>query len=381
MKKIIYFFLVIVMIFGSVQVKAVDEEIDTGTVLKSFNELYSYILYYYVDEPDIAELLRGAMKGMVETLDVHTTYLSEEEFEEFQMEFEGHFGGIGIVIQPNLTVVSPIKGTPGERVGIQPGDVIIAIDGESTENMTQAEAVQKMRGEPGTTVIISIMREGEEKPLEFVIIREDIEIPYVEWEMKTDKIGYISIADFANDVGKKVSIAIEELEAEGAEALILDLRTNPGGLLSEAINVASNFLEEGTVVSVRYRIGSDDVYTVNTDFKTCNLPLLVLINQGSASASEIVAAAIKDNGRGVLMGMKTFGKGTVQTLFSLSEGSALKLTTGRYYTPSGDYIHEKGIQPDVEVSYDPEYDGDKQLEAAIKYIEDIYLSEVLRPAS
>lgn len=381
MKKIIYFFLVIVMIFGSVQVKAVDEEIDTGTVLKSFNELYSYILYYYVDEPDIAELLRGAMKGMVETLDVHTTYLSEEEFEEFQMEFEGHFGGIGIVIQPDLTVVSPIKGTPGERVGIQPGDVIIAIDGESTENMTQAEAVQKMRGEPGTTVIISIMREGEEKPLEFVIIREDIEIPYVEWEMKTDKIGYISIADFANDVGKKVSIAIEELEAEGAEALILDLRTNPGGLLSEAINVASNFLEEGTVVSVRYRIGSDDVYTVNTDFKTCNLPLLVLINQGSASASEIVAAAIKDNGRGVLMGMKTFGKGTVQTLFSLSEGSALKLTTGRYYTPSGDYIHEKGIQPDVEVSYDPEYDGDKQLEAAIKYIEDIYLSEVLRPAS
>ena len=381
MKKIIYFFLVIVMIFGSVQVKAVDEEIDTGTVLKSFNELYSYILYYYVDERDIAELLRGAMKGMVETLDVHTTYLSEEEFEEFQMEFEGHFGGIGIVIQPDLTVVSPIKGTPGERVGIQPGDVIIAIDGESTENMTQAEAVQKMRGEPGTTVIISIMREGEEKPLEFVIIREDIEIPYVEWEMKTDKIGYISIADFANDVGKKVSIAIEELEAEGAEALILDLRTNPGGLLSEAINVASNFLEEGTVVSVRYRIGSDDVYTVNTDFKTCNLPLLVLINQGSASASEIVAAAIKDNGRGVLMGMKTFGKGTVQTLFSLSEGSALKLTTGRYYTPSGDYIHEKGIQPDVEVSYDPEYDGDKQLEAAIKYIEDIYLSEVLRPAS
>lgn len=381
MKKIIYFFLVIVMIFGGVQVKAVDEEIDTGTVLKSFNELYSYILYYYVDEPDIAELLRGAMKGMVETLDVHTTYLSEEEFEEFQMEFEGHFGGIGIVIQPDLTVVSPIKGTPGDRVGIQPGDVIIAIDGESTENMTQAEAVQKMRGEPGTTVIISIMREGEEKPLEFVIIREDIEIPYVEWEMKTDKIGYISIADFANDVGKKVSIAIEELEAEGAEALILDLRTNPGGLLSEAINVASNFLEEGTVVSVRYRIGSDDVYTVNTDFKTCNLPLLVLINQGSASASEIVAAAIKDNGRGVLMGMKTFGKGTVQTLFSLSEGSALKLTTGRYYTPSGDYIHEKGIQPDVEVSYDPEYDGDKQLEAAIKYIEDIYLSEVLRPAS
>lgn len=381
MKKIIYLLLVVVIIFGGVQVKAVDEEVDAGTILKSFNELYSYILYYYVDEPDIVDLLRGAMKGMVETLDVHSTYLSEEEFEEFQMEFEGHFGGIGIVIQPDLTVVSPIKGTPGERVGIQPGDVIIAIDGESTENMTQTEAVQKMRGEPGTRVRITIMREGEEQPLEFEIIREDIEIPYVEWEMKTDKIGYISIADFAQDVGKKVSTAIEELEAEGAEALILDLRTNPGGLLSEAIDVASNFLEEGTIVSVRYRVGSDDVYRVNTDFKTCELPLVVLINQGSASASEIVAAAIRDHGRGILIGKKTFGKGTVQTLFSLSEGSALKLTTGRYYTPSGDFIHEKGIKPDVEVAYDPDYDGDTQLEAAIKYIEDIYLSEALRPAS
>ncbi|HHU92717.1 MAG TPA: S41 family peptidase [Halanaerobiaceae bacterium] len=381
MKKTIYILLALVMLFGGIQVKAAEEEIDPATILKSFNELYSYILYYYVDEPDIVDLLRGAMQGMVETLDVHSTYLSEEEFEDLQMEFEGHFGGIGIVILPDLTVVSPIKGTPGERVGIQPGDVIIAIDGESTEDMSQTEAVQKMRGEPGTTVRISIMREGEEKPLEFEIIREDIEIPYVEWEMKTDKIGYISIADFAVDVGQKVSIAIEELTAEGAEALILDLRTNPGGLLSEAINVASNFLAEGTIVSVRYRVGSDEIYEVNNDFKTNDLPLVVLINQGSASASEIVAAAIRDHGRGILMGMKSFGKGTVQTLFSLSEGSALKLTTGRYYTPLGDFIHEKGIEPDVEVGYDPDYEGDNQLEAAIQYIEDIYLGDVLKAAS
>ena len=199
--------------------------------------------------------------------------------------------------------------------------------------------------------------------------------------MKTDKIGYISIADFAVDVGQKVSIAIEELTAEGAEALILDLRTNPGGLLSEAINVASNFLAEGTIVSVRYRVGSDEIYEVNNDFKTNDLPLVVLINQGSASASEIVAAAIRDHGRGILMGMKSFGKGTVQTLFSLSEGSALKLTTGRYYTPLGDFIHEKGIEPDVEVGYDPDYEGDNQLEAAIQYIEDIYLGDVLKAAS
>lgn len=143
MKKTIYILLALVMLFGGIQVKAAEEEIDPATILKSFNELYSYILYYYVDEPDIVDLLRGAMQGMVETLDVHSTYLSEEEFEDLQMEFEGHFGGIGIVILPDLTVVSPIKGTPGERVGIQPGDVIIAIDGESTEDMSQTEAVQK----------------------------------------------------------------------------------------------------------------------------------------------------------------------------------------------------------------------------------------------
>lgn len=280
---------------------------------------------------------------MTDTLDPHSTYLTEEEYEDMQFEFEGHFGGIGIIIEPDLTIVSPIKGTPGERVGLLPGDVIIAINGEPTDNMTQNEAVNKMRGEPGTVVNITIRREGIEELLEFEIVREDIQIPYVEWEMKTDKIGYISVASFVNGVGNKVNTAISELTSEGAEYLILDLRTNPGGLLDEAINVASNFIEDDIIVSVKYRVGRDDIYRARRSIQATKLPLVVLINQGSASASEIVSAAIKDHHRGILMGKKTFGKGTVQSLFPLSDGSALKLTTGRYYTPAGIYIHEKEL--------------------------------------
>ncbi|MFW6287686.1 MAG: S41 family peptidase, partial [bacterium] len=292
-------------------------------------------------------------------------------------------GGIGIVITPDLIIVSPIKGTPGERVGLQSGDSIIAIDGEPTEDMSQNEAVDMMRGDPGTEVNITIQREDVDEPLKFKIIREDIQIPYVEWEMKNNRIGYINIVQFIEGVGSKVSTAINELEEQGAEALILDLRTNPGGLLDEAITVSSNFLDRGTVVSVKYRVGSDDIYKVEENIDSTKLPLVILINQGSASASEIVAGAVKDNRRGILLGKKTFGKGTVQLLFPLNDGSALKLTTGKYYTPSGDFIHETGIRPDVEVEYNPDYEGenDNQLDAAIQYIEDNYFEVELESAS
>lgn len=378
MKKIIYLVFVLILISSSgIHVLANDSEV----AFSSFNELFGFILNYHVDEQEIAELLRGAMEGMTDTLDQYSIHMTEEEFEEMQLEFEGHFGGIGIVIEPDLTIVSPIKGTPGERVGLQPGDIIIAIEGESTEEMTQNDAVNKMRGKPGTIVNITVRREGEESPLDFEIVREDIQIPNVEWEMKTDKIGYISIAEFAQGVGNKVNNAIHELEAEGAEALILDLRTNPGGLLDEAVNVTSNFIDKGSVVSVGYRMGSDDIYKAKDNYKSTKLPLLILINQGSASASEIVSGAVKDHERGILMGKKTFGKGTVQSLFPLSDGSALKLTTGRYYTPAGTFIHEKGIRPDIEVDYNPDHDGDNQLETAIQYIEDLYLKQDLKKAS
>ncbi|MFW5992041.1 MAG: S41 family peptidase, partial [Halanaerobiaceae bacterium] len=316
MRKKILITLFILLISFSLPLIAVE---DTGEVTSEeeaftiFQEVLFYIENYHLEEKETDELIRGAVKGMVDSLDRFSEYMTEDEYEEMQLEFEGHFGGIGIVITPDLTIMSPIKGTPGERVGLQSGDEIIAIDGKSTEDMTQKEGVDLMRGDPGTSVTLTIKREGVEESLDFDIIREDIEIPYVEHEMKTDEIGYISIAQFVEGVGKKVEEAVVDLRQEGASALILDLRTNPGGLLTEAISVSSNFLDGGTVVSIKKRTGDDEVFPVDEDINSVDLPLLVLINQGTVSASEIVAGAVKDTERGVLMGKKTFCKGTVQS--------------------------------------------------------------------
>ena len=333
-----------------------------------FQEVLFLIENYHIEDPTMGKIMDGAIKGMVETLDPFSEYLSPEEYQEMQVEFEGHFGGIGIVITPDLTIVSPIKGTPGERAGLKPGDQIIAINGEPSGEMTQKQAINIMRGEPGTSVVITIKRETEEKPFEVHIIRDQIEIPYVEWEMKNDRVGYIFIAQFVQNVGAKVEQALTELSADGAEGIILDLRNNPGGLLDEAISVASNFISKGMVVAVKQKSGKDSTYNVLTSIKSTRLPLVVLINQGSASASEIVAGAIQDYHRGKLIGMKTFGKGTVQSVIPLSDGSALRLTTAKYYTPSDRFIHEMGIEPDIEIEYDPDYEGDNQLERAIEHL-------------
>lgn len=371
-------------VIGAEDTKELSPEQEAFTV---FQEVLFYIENYHIEENEISELMQGAIRGMVNSLDPFSQYMTEDEYDEMQLEFEGHFGGIGIVITPDLMIVSPIKGTPGERVGLQSGDKIIAIDGKPTEDMTQKEGVDLMRGDPGTPVTLTIKREDVKEPLDFDIIREDIEIPYVEHEMKTDNIGYINIAQFVHEVGSKVEKSIQELRGKGAQALILDLRSNPGGLLPEAVAVSSNFLAKGTVVSVKKRFGNDEVYTVDNNINAVDLPLLILINQGSASASEIVAGAVKDTDRGILMGKKSFGKGTVQSVVPLSNGSALRLTTGRYYTPDGNFIHEKGIKPDIEIEYDSEYDGDNQLEAAIKYVQKEFLGmeleekKELKPAS
>src|SRR5690554_4429449 len=203
---------------------------DSDLVFDAFNEVFVYILNYHSEDNDVEDLLRGAMRGMVDSLDIYSEYLTLEQYEAMQEEYEGHFGGIGIIITPELTIVSPIRGTPGEAAGLQTDDHIIAIDGQPTDNMTQADGVDLMRGEPGTEVTLTIRRDGVSEPFEVIIVRDDIQIPYVEWEMKTDQIGYISIAQFVQNVGDEVEKAIIELEAEGAEALILDLRSNPGGL-------------------------------------------------------------------------------------------------------------------------------------------------------
>jgi carboxyl-terminal processing protease len=304
--------------------------------------------------------------------------MSASEYEEMQQEYEGHYGGIGIVItmrDNKLTIVSPIKNTPGERAGLRAGDIITAIDGEETAEMSQMKAVDMMRGEENTDVTLTITR-GDEEPFDVEITREDIEVPYVETEMKTEEIGYISLAQFIEEVGTKVETAVADLKEQGAQGIILDLRNNPGGLLNEAVDVSSVFIDQGVIVSVKQKDETERILKVNQKIKAdTEIPLIVLINKGSASGSEIVAGAIKDYDRGKLMGTTTFGKGVVQSVVPLKDGSAVSLTTARYYTPDGNYIHEKGIEPDTKIELDieaaQEDESDNQLQAAIDEMENM----------
>ena len=356
---------------------------DELTPLQNLQNVIYLIDNYYVEDKNLDELVDSAISGMLKELDPYSSYLSPDEYEEMQVEFDGEFGGIGIVItirDEKLTIVSPIKNTPGDRANLQAGDVIKAINGKLTSKMSQDKAVDLMRGKPGTDVTLTIDREDTED-FDVEITRANIEVPYVEHSMETDRIGYLTINQFAKDVGYDTQKALKDLKSQGAEALILDLRSNPGGILREAVTVASNFIEDGKVVTVKSRTKEDEVFNTVSDIEAVDLPMIVLINQGSASASEIVAGAITDYNRGILLGKKTFGKGTVQTVIPMGDGSALRLTTARYYTPEGTFIHEEGIEPNVEVEFDPESEEDKQLQNAIDLLQEQIKDENLDKAS
>ncbi len=378
-KKIIAVLLIIfVLSVGGFKVIA-----DELTPLQNLQNVIYLIDNYYVEDKNVDELVDSAISGMLKELDPYSSYLSPDEYEEMQIEFDGEFGGIGIVItirEEKLTIVSPIKNTPGDRADLQAGDVIKAINGKLTSKISQDKAVDLMRGEPGTNVTLTISREDTED-FDVEITRANIEVPYVEHNMETDRIGYLSINQFAKDVGYDTQKALEDLKSQGAEAVILDLRTNPGGILEEAVNVASNFIEDGKVVKVKSRTKEDEVFNTVSDIEAVDLPMIVLINEGSASASEIVAGAISDYNRGILLGKKTFGKGTVQTVIPMGDGSALRLTTARYYTPDGTFIHEKGIKPNVEVEFDRESEEDQQLQNAIELLQKQLNDETLDKAS
>jgi len=378
-------FLLLFTFAVSAQDSAVDKQLpqepqqdENYTKADAFQDVMFLLQNYYVEDVKFETLIEGAIDGMLNKVDRYSYFMSPSEYEEMQQEYEGHYGGIGIVItmrDNKLTIVSPIKNTPGERAGLRSGDIITAIDGQETAEMSQMKAVDLMRGEEGTDVTLTIDR-GDEDPFEVKITREDIEVPYVETEMKTDEIGYISLAQFIENVGTKVETAVADLKEQGARGIILDLRNNPGGLLNEAVNVSSVFLEEGVVVTVRQKDETERILKVNQDINSnTEIPLIILINKGSASASEIVSGAIKDYDRGKLIGTTTFGKGVVQSVVPLKDGSAVSLTTARYYTPDGNYIHEKGIKPDVKVELDIEAaqeDGsDNQLERAIDEMENM----------
>ena len=319
-----------------------------------------FIQENYVEEIDSEQLIENALKGMAGELDDYSGYLTKEEFTEKQIELEGIYGGIGLVVtmrNDRLTVVSPINNTPGEKAGIKARDIIIEINGESTADLTLQNAVNLMRGEPDIAVKLTIFREGKEESFTVEIIRAEIEVPYVSGEIIDDILGYIAVSQFMDDVGRKIEREISSLKEKGAQGIILDLRNNPGGILQEAVNAASNFIEEGTIVTVKQRIEADRIWETNKDIKTTNLPLVVLINLGSASGSEIVAGAIRDYERGTLVGTTTFGKGSVQNLIPLTDGTALRMTTANFYLPSGVHIQEEGIEPDIIIEYDPEYES------------------------
>jgi len=311
----------------------------------------------YVEGTDPKELIYGAIKGMVRTLDPHSFFMSQEEYKELMIETKGSFSGVGIeiTIRDNvLTVVSPIEGTPAFKAGIKAGDQIIMIGGKPTKDFSIMEAVKFIRGPKGSKIRLTIRRKGAEKPIDFLITRDVIPIKSVRSFFLPSDLGYVRISNFQSNTGQELLKALEEMESKKRlRGLILDLRNNPGGLLSQAVKVADEFLDSGLIVSIRGRDNKEEKSIAHKNGKPRGYPLIVLINEGSASASEIVAGALQDNKRALLLGSPTFGKGSVQTLFPLSDGSGLRLTTAIYYTPSGRSIQASGIEPDIKVAFIP----------------------------
>jgi len=333
----------------------------------------------YVEEVDPQKLIYGALQGMLSSLDKHSQFMDPDTYKEMKVETKGEFGGLGIVITIKdnlLTIISPIEDTPAYKVGIKAGDKIIKIDGESTKDITLIDAVKKMRGKPGTQCMLTVLREGEQKFLEFTITRAIIKIESIkEAKVIEDKIGYIRLIEFQEKTPEELEKALKQLERKGIESLILDLRNNPGGLLNVAVKVADKFLPENEViVSTRGRRPEQDIVFKSTSQGAHrDYPLIVLINEGSASASEIVAGAIRDHNRGMLLGHKSFGKGSVQTVIPLSDGSGLRLTTAKYFTPSGICIHDIGIEPDILVDLETKEEEEEKevLEKKVEVVEEL----------
>lgn len=321
-------------------------------------ELFSYALTTvqaaYVEEPTAKELIYGSLKGMLSSLDPHSQFLTPDDFKDLKTETEGRFGGLGIEISIRdnlLTIITPLEDTPAWRAGMKSMDRIVNIDGESTRNITLSEAVKKLRGKPGTEVNLTIFRESENKILDLTVTREVIRIQDVKDVMIIeDRIGYIRLTEFREDSHREFKKALTNLRNQGAESLILDLRNNPGGLLNIAINIAEEFLPRGKkIVSTKSRHPAQESISKSSNQNGDFLywPMAVLINEGSASGSEILAGALQDNNRAIILGMKSFGKGSVQSVIPLPDGSGLKLTTSTYFTPSGHSIHGLGIEPDI----------------------------------
>jgi len=367
---------------------------DPARDLYSQVELYSYALTTiqseYVDEKTPKELIYGSLKGMLSSLDPHSQFLDEEEYKDLKTETEGRFGGLGIEITIKdglLTVVSPIEDTPAWEAGMKAGDRIVEIEDELTRDLSLSEAVKRLRGEPGTKVNITVLREDEFKLYDFSIIREIIEVEDIkDTQILENRIGYIRLTEFRENSKRDFDTAIRDLQQQGADSLIFDLRNNPGGLLNIAIEITDTFLPaDEVIVSTKGRRASqtDETRAQKTGLKILDWPIVVLINEGSASGSEILAGALKDNRRAVILGNQSFGKGSVQSVIPLPDGSALRLTTSKYFTPSGISIHGTGITPDIVVEriypHTEETEGEKKAKDIEKIFEDVQLQESENP--
>ena len=320
--------------------------------LEVFSSVLAHVRNTYIEEVDPRELIYGAVRGMISTLDPHSSFMSPDEYEQMVVDTGGEFGGIGLEVsrkEDDLVVVAPLENTPSYRAGLQPGDVIVAIDGEDALGIDLARAASMLRGPPGTTVILRIDRSGFLEPREVPVVREQIKINPVSGRL-VDSAAVIRIKSFQEGTRKYTRRELDRLRKDaGGEfaGLVLDLRNNPGGLLEQAVGVVDLWLSEGVIVVTRGRGDSEQVREARRSEAEPDYPMIVLVNEGSASASEIVAGALRDHGRAVLMGVGTFGKGSVQTLIDLEDGSGLKLTVARYYTPSGEPIGAGGLEPDV----------------------------------
>ena len=322
--------------------------------LRTFTEVFTRIKNDYVEPTEDGTLLENAIRGMLSGLDPHSTYLIPDDYQELQAGTSGEFGGLGIEVGMEdgfIKIIAPIDDTPAQRAGVEAGDLIIRLDDTPVKGMSLTDAVKVMRGEPGTDIVLTIVREGVDRPIEITITRDVIRVTSVRSRSLEPGYGYVRISQFQVRTGENLREAVDKLQADAGsdlKGLVLDLRNNPGGVLSAAVAVSDAFLNEGTIVYTEGRM-EDAKLTFSAKGSDIleGIPLVVLVNAGSASASEIVAGALQDHRRAVIMGEKTFGKGSVQTVLPMDNGSALKLTTALYYTPSGASIQARGIVPDI----------------------------------
>jgi carboxyl-terminal processing protease len=364
MKKVRIIILFCALVFAaSVAIGGLEKE--SKTKARSKDDIYSQVELFadtisilrsdYVEEVDSKKLIYGAMKGMLDSLDDYSEFMPPEEFNEMKVETKGEFGGIGIEVTMRdgvITVITPMVGSPAELSGVMAVDKIVKIDGKTTKNMALADAVKMMRGKPGTEISLTVWREKDGKVLDIKIKRAVIKMRSIKRAEVLEKgVGYIRLVEFQENTARDLEEALKKLESLGVDSLILDLRNNPGGLLERAVDVSEKFLtKDKMIVSIKGRDPAGNLeFKSKGRSKHPDYPLIVLVNEGSASASEIVAGAIQDNKRGLILGMKTFGKASVQTVIPLKDGSAVRFTTAYYYTPSGKMIKEQGIVPDVVV--------------------------------